>query len=66
MELIMTTSKDNKSSKNTSKPIIKLLKEDHKKIKELFTEYEELKEKKKNDKKAELVLKICHELTLHA
>ncbi len=66
MELIMTTSKDNKSSKNTSKPIIKLLKEDHKKVKELFSEYEELKEKKNIDKKAELVLQICHELALHA
>ncbi|PXW84726.1 hemerythrin HHE cation binding domain-containing protein [Nitrosomonas sp. Nm84] len=43
-----------------------LLKEDHKKIKSLFAEYEELQEKKgSNDKKAKIVQQICTELTLH-
>ncbi len=54
------------TSKNSAKPLIKLLKEDHKKVKELFAEYENLKEKKHIDKKAEIVKQLCHELTLHA
>ncbi len=54
------------TSKNSAKPLIKLLKEDHKKIKELFAEYEKLKEKENLDKKAVIVNQICYELTLHA
>lgn len=46
--------------------LINLLKEDHKKVKSLFAEYEELQEKKgSNDKQAKIVQQICTELTLH-
>lgn len=54
------------TSKSSAKPLIKLLKEDHKKVKDLFAEFEESKNKKNSKKKAEIVNQICHELTLHA
>ncbi len=54
-------------SKNYATDVINLLKEDHKKVKALFEEYEELHEKNSsNDKKAKIVQQICTELTLHA
>lgn len=43
-------------NQNTRTDVINLLKEDHKKVKSLFAEYEELQEKKdSNDKKAKIV-----------
>ncbi len=46
--------------------VIKLLKEDHKKVKELFENFKELVDKKStNVKKEKIVQKICSELTLH-
>ncbi|SFW38028.1 hemerythrin domain-containing protein [Nitrosovibrio sp. Nv17] len=46
---------------------LKLLKADHRKVKKLFDEFEEIKDKpRSNQKKGELVRQICAELTLHA
>lgn len=51
----------------TQTDVINLLNEDHKKVKSLFAEYDELQEKKgSKDKKAKIVQQICTELTLHA
>ena len=47
--------------------VLKLLKADHDRVKKLFEEFEELKDKKNsNKKKGEIVQQICAELTLHA
>ena len=63
----MTNTKEHNSTKTNAKPLIKLLKADHDKVKALFDEFEKLHEKKNsNDKKAEIVKQICEELTLHA
>ena len=62
----MTISNKNDSSTNNVKPSIKSLKHDHKKVKELFAEFEELHANKgSNDQKAELVNRICKQLTIH-
>ncbi|MEP6605332.1 MAG: hemerythrin domain-containing protein [Nitrosospira sp.] len=53
--------------KNSKADVIELLKADHKKVKKLFKQFEDLKEKKNsNSKKTEIVKQICLELTLHA
>ncbi|TCS36310.1 hemerythrin HHE cation binding domain-containing protein [Paucimonas lemoignei] len=44
---------------------IALLKEDHKKAKKLFKDFEKLKEKGSDEEKAALVSQICMELTVH-
>ena len=63
----MTHTKEHTSTKSNAKPLIKLLKADHDKVKALFEDFKKLNEKKSsNDKKAEIVKKICQELTLHA
>lgn len=63
----MTNQAAENKNQTTRSDVINLLKEDHKKVKSLFTEYEELHEKKgSNDKKAKIVQQICTELTLHA
>lgn len=65
--IIMTHTKEHTSAKSNAKPLIKLLKADHDKVKALFEDFKKLHEKKSsNDKKAEIVKQICHELTLHA
>ncbi len=64
---IMTNQTVENKSQTTRTDVINLLKEDHKKVKSLFAEYEELQEKKgSSDKKAKIVQQICTELTLHA
>ena len=63
---IMTNQTAENKSQTTRSDVINLLKEDHKKVKSLFAEYEELHEKGSNAKKAKIVQQICTELTLHA
>lgn len=63
----MTNQTVGNKNQTTRTDVINLLKEDHKKVKSLFAEYEELQGKKvSNDKKAKIVQQICTELTLHA
>ena len=45
---------------------IDALSEDHRKVEELFEDYESTKDEADDDAKAELVAKICLELTIHA
>ncbi|SDU26590.1 Hemerythrin HHE cation binding domain-containing protein [Nitrosomonas ureae] len=64
---IMSQHKNTNSSKSEADDIIKLLKADHAKVKDLFDEFEELKDKSNNTSKKEKIVKqICEELTLHA
>jgi hemerythrin superfamily protein len=46
--------------------VIDLLSEDHRKVEELFEDYEATKDEAEDDAKAELVATICLELTIHA
>ena len=46
--------------------VIDLLSEDHRKVEELFEDYESSKDDSDDDRKAELVAMICLELTIHA
>jgi|SRR5688500_3037613 len=64
----MTQKKSGATNKrNSDSDVLKLLKADHDRVKKLFEEFEELKEKKNsNKKKGEIVQQICAELTLHA
>lgn len=64
----MTQAKSQKPVKQGSATdVINLLKADHKKVKDLFTEFEGLKGKKNSGaKKEEIVKQICQELTIHA
>ena len=52
-----------RSKKNDA---IKLLTEDHNKVKKLFKEFKKLAEKKDEEGKEELAGEICKELTVHA
>ena len=52
-----------RSKKNDA---IKLLTEDHNKVKKLFKEFKKLAEKKDEEGKEELAGQICRELTVHA
>jgi hemerythrin superfamily protein len=64
-----TTTRRTSTSKTTStskKDAIKLLTEDHAKVKKLFREYEKLSKKEDEDGKEELAQQICKELTIHA
>ena len=45
---------------------IKLLKEDHNKVKKMFKEFKKLAEKNDEEGKEELATQICKELTVHA
>jgi hemerythrin superfamily protein len=57
----------NAGGRKSGSDVLKLLKADHAKVKKLFKDFEELKEKKNsNEKKGEIVQQICGELTLHA
>lgn len=63
----MTQHKNTNSSKSEADDIIKLLKADHAKVKDLFDEFEGLKNKSNSTSKKEKIVKqICEELTLHA
>src|SRR6185437_1909500 len=48
------------------KDAIKLLTDDHNKVKKIFKEFEELSKKSDAKGKEELVAQICKELTVHA
>ncbi|ARO87801.1 hemerythrin [Nitrosospira lacus] len=52
--------------RETSHDAIKLLTEDHTKVKKMFKDFEKLCQKNDNRGKEELAAKICGELTVHA
>jgi len=63
-----TTLKTNKHATVTrvgKNNAIKLLKDDHAKVKKMFKEFEKLCKKDDNEAKGELVAQICAELTVH-
>lgn len=61
------TQKSSGTNKSAASDIIELLKTDHEKVKALFNEFEEIKEKgNSSSKKEKIVKQICEELTLHA
>ncbi len=61
------TQKNSNPNKSAASDIIQLLKTDHEKVKALFDEFEEIKEKgNSSSKKEKIVKQICEELTLHA
>lgn len=67
---ISKTTPVKKTAKSTTKPAkvidaIGLLKDDHKKVKKLFKDFDKLKEKGTEAQKLELVKTICTELTVH-
>src|SRR5882762_5062978 len=49
-----------------SEDAIEMLVTDHRKVKELFSEFDTLKKEDDDGSKAELVSQICKELTIHA
>jgi len=55
-----------KTASTSKKDAIKLLTEDHAKVKKLFREYEKLTKKEDREGKEELAQQICKELTIHA
>ncbi|MEP6606835.1 MAG: hemerythrin domain-containing protein [Nitrosospira sp.] len=71
----MPTTASTQSGKSTSRSIttrktkndaIRLLIDDHDKVKKMFKEYKRLAEKNDENGKAELATQICKELTVHA
>jgi hemerythrin superfamily protein len=65
-----TTTRKTKTLRSTTRSkkndAIKLLTEDHNKVKKLFKEFKKLAEKKDEEGKEELAGQICKELTVHA
>jgi hemerythrin superfamily protein len=55
-----------KTASKSQKDAIKLLTDDHAKVKKLFREYEKLTKKEDQEGKEELAQQICKELTIHA
>ena len=55
-----------KTVRKSQKDAIKLLTDDHAKVKKLFREYEKLTKKEDQEGKEELAQQICKELTIHA
>src|SRR5690242_14602033 len=55
-----------KTASKSQKNAIKLLTDDHAKVKKLFREYEKLTKKEDQEGKEELAQQICKELTIHA
>ena len=54
-----------KSSAKNETDAIKMLTEDHKKVKKLFAQFEKIKDDGNSDEKSELVKQICTELLIH-
>lgn len=61
-----TTRRTSKGSAKASKDAIKLLTEDHDKVKKMFKEFEKLCQKNDDEGKEELAAEICKELTIHS
>ena len=61
-----TRTPPSKTTSKSKKDAIKLLTEDHAKVKKLFREYEKLSKKEDEDEKEELAQQICKELTVHS
>jgi hemerythrin-like domain-containing protein len=61
-----STSKSTGKTTGKAKDAIKLLTEDHNKVKKLFKEYEKLAKKDESEGKEELAQQICEELKIHA
>lgn len=67
VKLFIRSDKDMDATQSKKDDAITLLKEDHKKVKELFKEFEKLeKNPASKNKKSTLVKEICDELTIHA
>ena len=62
----MTRTPPSKTTSKSKKDAVKLLTEDHAKVKKLFREYEKLSKKEDEDEKEELAQQICKELTVHS
>lgn len=60
------TTKRSTTTRRTKNDAIKLLTEDHNKVKKLFKEFEKLSKKNDEEGKEELAVQICKELTVHA
>lgn len=60
-----TTSKSTGKTTGKAKDAIKLLTDDHNKVKKLFKEYEKLAKKNESEGKEELAQQICEELKIH-
>ncbi len=54
------------TTRRTKKDAIKLLTEDHNKVKKMFKEFEKLSKKNDEEGKEELATQICKELAVHA
>jgi hemerythrin superfamily protein len=54
------------TARKTRKDAIKLLTEDHNKVKKMFKEFEKLCKKGEDEGKEELAKQICKELTVHS
>src|SRR6195952_4483745 len=54
------------TSRSTKKDAIKLLIEDHNKVKKMFKEFEKLSKKNDEEGKEEVATQICKELAVHA
>jgi len=61
-----TTESSSRASPPMDTDVIDLLSEDHRKVEELFEDYESSKDEAEDDAKAELVATICLELTIHS
>jgi hemerythrin superfamily protein len=66
MEKTSPASSARKGAKPQAQDAIALLSADHKKVKALFKQYEEMKEDGDSEEKAALAAQICLELTVHA
>jgi hemerythrin-like domain-containing protein len=64
MEISMAKSK--KQANGSKQDAVKLLTDDHKKVKKLFKDFEKLMEDGSAKEKSDVVQQICNELTIHA
>lgn len=63
----MTHHRESSADKAATRDIVKLLKADHEKVKNLFEEFKDLIEKENSKSRKEKIVKeICDELTLHS
>ncbi len=63
----MTPNRESSGDKAVTGDIVKLLKADHEKVKNLFDEFKDLSKKENSKRRKEKIVKeICEELTLHS